>query len=513
MTGASTAQRWLVAWIGGTDHDAAEGRLKDDVGPIAAALLADSGYDRVYLLTNYTHERSVAYCDWLAKRVGLDSDRIDLFDIDLRSPVEYDAIYAEVASNLAAARLPRDDIELTFHLSPGTPAMTVIWIVLARTRFPARLIQTTRDRGVQEINFFTDVADAFLPEYLRRSESRIEKLAEGPKGPPPEFAGILHKSDAIAHQVELARRVAAYDVPVLILGETGTGKELFAEAIHASSQRAGKPYIAVNCGAIARDLANSELFGHKKGSFTGADRDRRGHFEEAHGGTLFLDEIGDLPLDTQVRLLRAVQAKEVTPVGSSKPISIDVRIIAATHRDLMAEVAAGRFREDLFHRLAVGILRLPPLRDRPGDVELLIDHFLDQINLEGRGKPEGNSKTISVNAKFLLVSHAWPGNVRELYHTLMRAAIWSSGSVISGDEIRAALLQPPHPNTSKFDRSITQGFDLESFLDEIKRHYIGLALQGAGGNKTSAAKLLGLASHQTLTNWMKKLGINSDDPE
>ena len=306
--------------------------------------------------------------------------------------------------------------------------------------------------------------------------------------------------------------MAAYDVPVLILGETGTGKELFAEAIHASSQRAGKPYIAVNCGAIARDLASSELFGHKKGAFTGADKDRKGHFEEAQGGTLFLDEIGDLPLDSQVRLLRALQSKEVMPVGSSKPISVDVRIVAATHRDLMADVAAGRFREDLFHRLAVGILRLPPLRDRQGDVELLVDHFLNQINLEGHGKLEGRSKSLSDDARYLLVSHPWPGNVRELYHTLMRAVIWSSGAVVSGDDIRAALLPAPQANASRFEQPIAQGVDLERLLDDVKRHYIGLALQSSHGNKTAAAKLLGLASHQTLGNWMKRLGIKSDDP-
>jgi sigma54-dependent transcription regulator len=350
--------RWLVGWIGRTDHEAAEGQLKGDVGPIAAALQSDPGYDRVYLLTNYPHESSVNYCDWLTALIGIDPSRIDLFDIKLSSPVDYDAIYSEVSANLAAGRLPRDDVELTFHLSPGTPAMAVIWVVLSRTRFPARLIQTVRGGGVQEVTFFTDVADAFLPEFLRRSETRIEKLAAGPQGVPPEFARILHRSDLIAKQVELARRVAAFDVPVLILGETGTGKELFAEAIHAASRRDGKPYIPVNCGAIGNELANSELFGHKKGAFTGADRDRKGHFEEAKGGTLFLDEIGDLPLDTQVRLLRALQAKEVIPVGSSKPIPVDVRVVAATHRDLVADVAAGRFREDLFHRLAVGILRL-----------------------------------------------------------------------------------------------------------------------------------------------------------
>lgn len=508
-----SGERWLVSWVGGTDHDAAEGRLSGNVGPIATALQFDKTFDKVYLLTNYAHNRSINYCNWLAKLVEMDPGRIDLFDIDLSSPVDYDAIHTEVSANLTAARLPRDGIQLVFHLSPGTPAMAVIWIVLARTRFPARLIQTSRDQGVHEVKFFTDVADAFLPEYLRRSEGRIEKLAVGPRDLPAEFAGIIQRSESMGRQIELARRVAAYEVPVLILGETGTGKELFAHAIHASSQRAGKPFIPVNCGAIPGDLANSELFGHKQGAFTGASKDRKGHFEEARGGTLFLDEIGDLPLDTQVRLLRVLQAKEVTPVGSSKAIPVDVRIVAATHRDLMADVAAGRFREDLFHRLAVGILNLPPLRERDGDVALLLDHYLDQINLEGAGKPEAISKHISNNARIFLLNHIWPGNVRELYHTLLRAVIWSSGSEISIDDARAALLQTPPRNGASFERPLSQGFDLEVLLDDVKRHYIALALDRARGRKTTAAKLLGLSSHQTLGNWMKKLGIDGDDSD
>jgi transcriptional regulator with PAS, ATPase and Fis domain len=507
---AMTPVRWLVAWIGGTDHEASEGRLKGDSGPIAAALLSGEKFDRVYLLTNYAHERSVAYCDWLARKTGIRSKVIALHSIDLRSPVDYDAIYAEVSKSLAGANLPRDDVQLTFHLSPGTPAMTVIWIVLARTRFPARLIQTTRSQGIHEVTFFTDVADAFLPEYLQRGDQRIETLAAGPKDSAPEFSAIVHSSGALERQIELARRMAAYDVPILILGETGTGKELFAEAIHKASRRANGPFVPVNCGAVAPELANSELFGHAKGSFTGAVRDHRGYFESADGGTLFLDEIGDLPLDTQVRLLRVLQSKTVTRLGGTKPTPVDVRIVAATHRDLAANVSTGQFREDLFHRLAVGILTLPPLREREADIAILGDHFMTQINSEGAGKPEAQSKHLSKDAKNLLLKHSWPGNVRELYHTLLRAALWSRGPVIEAVDISAALLPAPAAAHSPLKRPLAQGFDLEAFLDDIKTHYIRLAMERCGGRKTAAARLLGFSNHQTLGNWMRRLGLEDE---
>lgn len=504
-------KRWLVAWVGNADRAAAEAPAGDRVGPIASALQADVAYDRVYLLSNRDHDRDRAYCDWLAERVGLAPNRIDLYDVDVEDPTDYDAIYKGVSQNLAAARLPRDDVELTFHVSPGTPAMTVIWVVLARTRFPARLIQTRPGRHmVEEITFFTDVANAFLPEFLRRGNDRIERLAAGPKTIAPEFTKIIHRSDAVARQIDLGRRIAAHDVPVLILGETGTGKELFAQAIHDASRRAGKPLVTVNCGAIPHELVNSELFGHVRGAFTGAITNRAGHFREADGGTLFLDEIGDLPLDAQVRLLRAVQNKEITPVGSSKAVSVDVRILAATHRDLIAAVGAGRFREDLFHRLAVGILTLPPLRDREGDLAVLIDHFLGVINEEQADQFGQGGKVLSGSAKEVLFAYHWPGNLRELYHTLLRAAIWSRSPEIGPDDVRGVLLPAPTESRTSPDKPLTQGFNLQQHLDEVKRRYIVEALSRAGGRKTVAAKLLGAPSHQTLGNWMKGLGLELD---
>lgn len=505
-------KHWIISWIGNADHDAFEneGGPRVGIGPIATALSASVRYDKVCLLTTNPHARSSKYCNWLESKCNYLSSAIDLQEIDLISPIHYASIYEEVAKHLKALGLPREDVDLTFHLSPGTPAMASIWIMLAKTRFPANLIQTSKEHGLESVDFKFDLASDFLPEFLQRSDQRIERLVKGPREDTPHFEKIIHKSKVVKDQINLARRIAAHDVPVLILGETGTGKELFAEAIRATSDRALKPFITVNCGALAPELANSELFGHVKGAFTGAISARKGHFREADGGTLFLDEVGDLPLDTQVRLLRALQAKEVTPTGDSKAIKVDVRIIAATHRDLAADVATGRFREDLFHRLAVGILKLPPLRERQDDIDLLIDKFLELINADSRGKPETQDKKISLDGRKILTSYPWPGNIRELYHTLLRASIWSIGEEIQLYDVQSALLQVQSRSENVMGRPLTQGIDLQALLDEISSDYILRALKETGDRKTAAAHLLGFTNHQTLSNWMKRLGFDSE---
>lgn len=501
-------KKWLISWIGDTDHKAAEGKLVDELGPIASALKYEQ-YDRVHLLTNYGHARSGPYCDWLQSVTG--HPRIELQEIDLASPIDHADIYRQVTAELRQLRLPNDTIELTFHLSPGTPAMATIWVLLAKSRFPARLIQTAKQQqGVNEVDISFDLAGDFLPEYLQRTDERVGRLLTKPEGIATEFAGIVHTSPLMREQIQRAHQIAVHNVPVLVLGETGTGKELFAEAIHNASGRKGK-YVAVNCGAISKELVNSELFGHRKGAFTGADRDRLGHFREADGGTLFLDEIGDLPLDAQVRLLRAMQQGEVTPLGVSDPIKVGVRIIAATHRDLMADVQSGRFREDLFHRLAVGIIRLPSLRERREDIPLLVSHFMGLINHDSAHSPEWQQKEISENAIKILLSHDWPGNVRELYHTLLRASIWARQGVLDEQDITGNILRMPRDRNDILDRRVGQGFEIEKVLDEVKAHYIQLAMLQAQGKKKDAAVLLGLNTYQTLNNWIDKLGLKSAD--
>lgn len=502
------SESWLFAWIGEADHRAGEADDRVRPGPVASALLEHERFKRVVLLTNYGFTRSKPYCRWLEELTAC--AEVDLYQVDLSSPINYAEIYEKVSGELKAARLPRPDVELTFHLSPGTPAMTAVWILLAKTRFPAKLIQTSAQRGLERVDFRFDLASDFLPEYLKRSEDRIERFATE-RHTSPEFAKIIHRSVVMRKEIGRARRIAAFDVPVLILGETGTGKELFAQAIHAASKRAGEAFIPINCGAIPKELASAELFGHTKGAFTGASGERDGHFVAAQGGTLFLDEVGDLPLDTQVRLLRALQEREITPVGSSKPIKINVRIIAATHRNLQADVAAARFREDLFHRLAVGILHLPALRSREDDIELLIDHFLAILNSGAGFEPEVQHKRISPEGRKLLLSYAWPGNVRELYHTLVRATIWSESTEIQGDDIREAMLQITQPDEGVLGRPIRVGFNLQSILDEVALHYLERVMKQCGNKKKRAAELLGFSSYQTLTNWLRRYGLESTD--
>lgn len=493
---------WLVSWIGNTDLRCSLGEEGDRLGPVASALAARR-FDRVWLLTSYSHDKSDAYCHWLEEITGCAPE---LIEVGLANPTDYAEIYQKVSRELQALKLPNEAIQLTFHLSPGTPAMAAIWIMLAKTRFPASLIQTSIESGLQDVNFPFNLAADFLPEYLQASDNSMRRLAEQ-----AHFQRIVYQSDTMHRQVLLAQKMAVFDVPVLILGESGTGKELFADAMHRASRRADKPMIAVNCGAIPKELANAELFGHKKGAFTGADVERKGHFREADGGTLFLDEIGELPADTQVKLLRVLQTGEVTPVGQSTPVKVNVRIFAATHRDLLADVEAGLFREDLFHRLAVDLLDLPPLRERDADISLLIDHFLDVINQEMAAQPGNQHKNISVEARKLLSRQPWPGNVRQLYHTLLRAAIWADHETLDEADIQTALLRRASKSDGILGRDVSQGIDINELLSEVARHYLPRALAMTAGNKTRAAELLGLSNYQTLNNWLQRYGIENEE--
>ncbi len=324
---------------------------------------------------------------------------------------------------------------------------------------------------------------------------------------PSEKDGLIGQSPAWKEVVEKIRMVAPADAPVLIEGETGTGKEQVARAIHALSGRAHRPFVALNCSALVTALAESELFGHERGAFTGAVSRRRGRFELANNGSLFLDEIGDMPIDIQPKLLRAIQEKSFERVGGEVTIHADVRIICATHKDLEGLVQEGRFREDLYYRLNVFPIHLPPLRERGDDVFLLADYFLQKLAAR-----LGHERFYLTDAALqYLKSYSWPGNVRELQNTLERAAILCQGSTIDVEHLRFSRRnRRGRPVRSKTAAESPQGIET---LDEAMRRHILKALEAAGGKiygPNGAAALLGLKP-TTLQSKMKKLGIQRQE--
>jgi transcriptional regulator with PAS, ATPase and Fis domain len=386
--------------------------------------------------------------------------------------------------------------------------MAAVWIILGKTRFPAELIESSKDHGVRTASVPFDISADFLPDLLRDADQRLRDAAAEAPPAAPEFGDILHRSPVMARLLARARRAAARDVSVIIEGESGTGKELLARAIHRASLRKDGPFVPVNCGAIPAELVESELFGHEKGAFTGAGAARTGYFEAARGGTLFLDELAELPLAAQVKLLRALQEGQITRLGATAARKVDVRVVAATNRTLTDEIAAGRFREDLFYRLAVALLKLPPLRERAGDLGLLVDALWARVAGEDLPAPGGDHKKLSAGARNVLLGHAWPGNVRELANTLRRAALWSDGPTVTADEMREALLPAASPRRVEvLDRPLGQGLDLQELLGDVARHYLQRAMSEAHDNKTRAAELVGLPSYQTLTNWLEKYGV------
>ncbi|HXN30255.1 MAG TPA: sigma-54 dependent transcriptional regulator [Polyangiaceae bacterium] len=332
-------------------------------------------------------------------------------------------------------------------------------------------------------------------EALRRENRALKEQIHKDS----QFESILAKSREMLDIFRTIAKIADFKTTVLVTGESGTGKELVARAIHARSSRKNAPFVAINCGAIPENLLESELFGHKRGAFTDANADRRGLFEEATGGTLFLDEIGELPLNLQVKLLRALQEETIRRLGDTKDVKVDVRIITATHRDVTADVKAGRFREDLFYRINVLAIHVPPLRSRREDVNLLIDHFITRNNV----RLGTNIRGVSTEGRKLLLEYAWPGNVRELENTIERAMVLADGEVLQvGDlpeRIREAL-DPVQVHLASGELSV------KKTTAAIEQILIRRALQKTKGNRTRAADLLEI-SHRALLYKIKDYKI------
>ena len=335
-------------------------------------------------------------------------------------------------------------------------------------------------------------------ESLKREnrwlKERIRKIQDN-----YSFGTMVAKSKTMQSVFMLSEKAARYSTTVLITGESGTGKELVARAIHFTGDRSETPIVTVDCGGIPENLLESELFGHIKGAFTGADRNKKGLFEEADGGTIFLDEIGELPLALQVKILRVLQENEIRPLGESKTKRIDARVIAATSRILENDVKKGDFREDLFYRLNVLHIKLPPLRERYEDIPLLCQHFIDKFNI----RLEKDIRGIAPAAMSLLLKHQWPGNVRELENVIERAAVLSEEIILQPDNFP---IEPALSSESETLDGIIEGYSLKTAQKNLEKNLITRALEATGGNRTKAARLLEI-SHPSLLSKIKIYNI------
>jgi two-component system, NtrC family, response regulator AtoC len=402
---------------------------------------------------------------------------------------------------LCDLRMPgRDGLELLPDLARRLPDSTLILMSAYGTE---ELALEAMRRGAydylakpfQPSEALLAIRKAEERERLRRANQLLQRDVERAVGDRP----IVAASPTMIDLLEVMERAAAFKTTVLLTGESGTGKEVLARAVHAQSPRRGEAFVAVNCGAIPENLLESELFGHAKGAFTGADRARRGLFVEADGGTLFLDEIGELPAPLQVKLLRVLQEEEVRPLGESKPRRVDVRVLAATSRNLEADVASGGFREDLFYRLNVVRLQVPPLRERRKDIPLLVDHFFAQA-CASLGK---RLHTVSDEALEKLCAYHWPGNVRELENVIERAVILARGDRITPRELPDNVVAPSGDDPRAQEADLGMKRARRYFEADLIRR----ALRATGGNRTHAARLLEI-SHRALLYKLKEYGIS-----
>ncbi|MBZ4647891.1 MAG: Response regulator of zinc sigma-54-dependent two-component system [Desulfomicrobiaceae bacterium] len=403
-----------------------------------------------------------------------------------------------VLTDIRMARM--DGITALHHIRAINPALPVL--IMTAYSSVESAIQAVREGAYDYLQKPLDfehlrlaLARAVDHGRLKLENVRLREVVERASGE-PELVG---SSPAMRELFRTIDAVAPTEATVLITGESGTGKELVARAIHRASLRASGPLVTVNCAALPEQLLESELFGHEKGAFTGADRPRDGRFLKAHGGTLFLDEMGELPLTVQAKLLRAVQEGEVQRLGSDRVTQVDVRILAATNRDLAAEAAAGRFREDLYYRLSVITVAVPPLRARREDIVLLAHHFLQRY-------AERNHRAVrafSPRAMDALLRHDWPGNVRELQNAVERAVILCPAETIDLEDLPASV-------RAAVERAPQEGAGSPGSLEDAERERILEVLRETGGNKSQAARILGI-TRVTLRAKMRRYGIEDED--
>ena len=417
--------------------------------------------------------------------------------------------YQKRASDVVVTDLrmvPVDGIEVVKRIREEDPDATVV--VVSAHGTIATAVEAMRAGAIDflEKPFSPDVLRARVEKAIeiarersgaRTARARADAFAED-RAREMDPTGLVGRSEAMRRVLDQVRKVAATDATVLVLGESGTGKELVARALHAQGPRREGPFVSVSCAALPEALLESELFGHERGAFTGAIRRKLGRFELAHQGTLFLDEVGEIPPAVQVKLLRVLAERRFERVGGEEPVEVDVRVVSATHQDLAALVAAGRFREDLYYRLAVVPISIPPLRERPGDVEELAGWFVEKLAPRLGRRVKG----FTPEALALLRGHAWPGNVRELENVVEQAIVFAEGEVVGPEDLPEGIRRsPPQPPPVEVD-----GRGLTAILEDLERQLVQAAYGKAKGVKAEAARLLGIKP-SALAYKLEKYGL------
>ncbi len=446
----------------------------------------------------------------------VDDDRTERRMITNVLRAAVDLNFAEAENGREAIRILKNDIENSIALiildldmpvmggletmeiiSQNYPALPVIVLTGSTDRNDA--IQATRlgatdflSKPIEQARLDVSARNALKMAVMREELSRLKRYEDDTL----KFSDLIGHDQGLKENVKIGNKAATCDLPVLITGETGTGKEMFARAIHGQSNRSRQSFIAVNCGAIPEKLVESTLFGHEKGSFTGAINKALGKFQEANGGTIFLDEIGELPLEAQVKLLRVLQQSEVEPVGAGKPVPLNIRVISATNRNLAQEVKEGRFREDLYFRLNVLHIDMPPLRERKDDIAIMAPHFIELFCTTNQTPP----KRISKEAMEKLQNYAWPGNVRELENIINRTMAMSDNEILSPQDF--SFIQVVSNETSVMQENaiipVRADGSFKSYR-ELEQEIIALALKHHNNNITQTAKILGIAKSTLYT--------------
>lgn len=473
-------------------------------GPILS-LVSEKRFEKIILFSTPMTANNTVETQKALKNFFPNID-VDIKEVFLDDPTEYFAILKGLRFHIKDIIETIPNANYYISVASGTPQMHACWLLLAASgEIPAHILHVRPPRFITANQPVVTDIDLSSPEFpiIRSNICSIDShdiLITDCKTIIRQL-GIVGEHPKMNKALEMGIMLATSEVPILVLGETGTGKELFAKFIHRVSGRTEGNFVPINCGAIPKELVESILFGHKKGAFTGAIKDQRGKFVLADKGTLFLDELGELPLDIQVKLLRVLQDGIIEPVGATDFKQVDVRIIAATNKDLRKSIKDGFFREDLYYRLNIGEIYLPPLHERKSDIPKIALHILDRINANLKFP-----KRLSQAALKKLQIQSWPGNVRELENAIERSARLTRNNILEADDlILSTSLTPPDNHTSIPEPH--NGFSMNQFFDEIRTRLISQALDLTKGNQSEAARLLGV-SPQAIHKFIKKYGYS-----